>query len=145
MSSDEEDEGAPFVRYRVVKKTWRHVRVTKLLRLLDALHRRWRKKGRAKRGSRPRVRFLDEDLHSTRTAVSRLPKNAYDEHWLSTLKTHRREELAVDKDHDFTIDISVNEYVPILFCVVLCLTNIITTSSAAKKYMPVALDGFTYV
>ncbi len=116
MSSDEEEDGAPFVRYRVIKKTWRDSRVTALLRLLDALHRRWRKKGQAKRGSRPRVRFLDDDgSDSTRPAVPQLPQNTYDAHWLSTLKSYTLQELAVEsKDHDFSLDNLVKEYVIIV-------------------------------
>ena len=60
MSSDEEDEGAPFIRYRVLKKTWRSEAVTTFLRALDALHRRYRKTGGSgsKRGSPPRLRCL---------------------------------------------------------------------------------------
>ena len=114
MSSDEEDVGAPVVRYRVFVRPWRHSRVTAFLRILDALHRRWRKKAGtgSKRGSPPRLRFLCKDVSRTR-AVANLPCNAYDDAWLATLSTVKKDDLrAQEKEYDFTHDGTVTEYVP---------------------------------
>ncbi|KAI0713030.1 hypothetical protein C8T65DRAFT_574203 [Cerioporus squamosus] len=112
MSSDEEEEGAPLRRYRVFVKPWRSKVVTEFLRILDALHRRYRQKAGAgtKRGSPPRLRYLCLD-ESTSKAVEKLPINAYDETWYATLKGLRKDDIAAKAPYDFTIDQSVIEWV----------------------------------
>ncbi|KAI0762494.1 hypothetical protein C8Q74DRAFT_1174340, partial [Fomes fomentarius] len=102
MSSDEEDNTAAFVRYRIFKKPWRHVRVTQCLRLLDALHRMWRaESGQAsKRGSTQRCRF-----DGSNPPKPRLPKNAYDDAWLAARTPVELDKLkpnnaAYDFSHD---------------------------------------------
>ncbi|RPD56981.1 hypothetical protein L226DRAFT_449457, partial [Lentinus tigrinus ALCF2SS1-7] len=109
MSSDEEEEDAPFVRYRVLVKPWRSEAVTKFLRALDALHRRYRKTGGSgsKRGSRPRLRYVYSEK-STSKEVRRLPINAYSEDWYREQKGLRRDEIAArPTPYNFDLDASV--------------------------------------
>ena len=110
MSSDEEEEGAPFRRYRVFVKPWRSSSVTQLLRILDALHRRYRQRAGAgtKRGSPPRLRYLC--VHkSTSKAVEKLPINAYDGTWYNSLKGLKKDDIAPKDPYDFTVDQNVIE------------------------------------
>ena len=110
MSSDEEDEGAPLRRFRVFVKAWRSESVTKFLRILDALHRRYRQRAGAgtKRGSPPRLRYLC--VHqSISKAVERLPINAYDETWYANLKGLKKDDIAAKDPYDFSVDQSVIE------------------------------------
>ena len=114
MSSDEEDEGTPFVRYRVLKKPWRSEAVTTFLRTLDALHRRYRKTGGSgsKRGSPPRLRYLGTE-ESTTKEVSRLPINAYAPDWYAKQKGLRKDDIdARPSPYDFTINVTVLQCVP---------------------------------
>ncbi|RPD73846.1 hypothetical protein L226DRAFT_571764 [Lentinus tigrinus ALCF2SS1-7] len=109
MSSDEEEEGAPFVRYRVLIKPWRSEAVTKFLRALDALHRRYRKTGGSgsKRGSPPRLRCLSTE-ESTSKEVPRLPINAYNERWYSEQKGLKRDDIAArPTPYNFDLDVAV--------------------------------------
>ncbi|RPD67748.1 hypothetical protein L226DRAFT_474467, partial [Lentinus tigrinus ALCF2SS1-7] len=113
MSSDEEEEGAPFVRYRVLIKPWRSEAVTKFLRALDALHRRYRKTGGSgsKRGSPPRLRCLSTE-ESTSKEVPRLPINAYNERWYSEQKGLKRDDIAArPTPYNFDLDVAVIQYV----------------------------------
>ena len=116
MSSDEEDTGAPFPRYRVLTKPWRSEVVTTFLRTLDALHRRYRKMGGSgsKRGSPPRLRYLVAD-ESTSKEVARLPINAYAEEWYKKQTGLRRDDIAArPTPYNFDVDPAVTEYVPFI-------------------------------
>lgn len=114
MSSDEEDEGAAFACYRIFVKPWRSDHVTTFLRALDALHRRFRKRGESgsKRGSPPRLRYLSNQVSSSK-AVPKLPINAYDDDWYRNKTGLEKDDLAVrPTPYDFDIHQSVIMYVP---------------------------------
>ncbi|KAI0682106.1 hypothetical protein C8T65DRAFT_597539 [Cerioporus squamosus] len=111
MSSDEEEENAPFRRYRVYDVIWRSDAVTKMLRALDALHRRWRRKS-SKRGAQPRMRYLvDEVAQKPTRAVRRLPRNAYTPTWYNELKSFEKDNLnARPTDFDFRVPEEIKTY-----------------------------------
>ena len=112
MLTDEEDEDSAFVRYRVFKKAWRHARVTKFLRILDALHRMWRaESGQADpRGSTQRRRYLCDEEDGNRPPKPRLPKNAYDSMWLASRTQVERDKLKPrDDEYDFSHDDSIKK------------------------------------
>ncbi|RPD60434.1 hypothetical protein L227DRAFT_502152, partial [Lentinus tigrinus ALCF2SS1-6] len=129
MSSDEEEEDAPFVRYRIMVKPWRSEAVTKFLRALDALHRRYRKTGGSgsKRGSPPRLRYVSVE-ESTSKEVPRLPINAYSERWYTEQKGLKLDEIAArPTPYNFDLDESVIQYV---------LRSISTSLSTMKTNSP---------
>ncbi|KAI0695272.1 hypothetical protein C8T65DRAFT_584444 [Cerioporus squamosus] len=146
MSSDEEDEGAPFVRYRVLVKPWRSKVVTAFLRALDALHRRYRKRGDSgsKRGSPPRLRYLC-DRESTSMAVPKLPINAYDDVWYEKQTGLKKDDLAArPTPYNFDIDESVIQYVPWHIPSASCMTNCYHCRAIAE-FGAVKIDGLTFV
>lgn len=113
MSSDEEDNTAAFVRYRIFKKPWRHARVTEFLRLLDALHRMWRaESGQAsKRGSTQRRRFVCGEEDGSNPPKPRLPKNAYDDAWLAARTPVELDKLKPNNTaYDFSHDEGIKTY-----------------------------------
>ncbi|KAI0689976.1 hypothetical protein C8T65DRAFT_588268, partial [Cerioporus squamosus] len=113
MSSDEEDTAAPFKRFRILVKPWRHARVTTFLRTLDALYRLWRATSSQaeKRGSQPRLRYIS-DKRSTSHAVSRLPANAYDDVWYGEQSSVEQDNLrAREEPYDFGHDPAIVKYV----------------------------------
>lgn len=110
MSSDEEDSGSAYRRYRVARKPWRHPQVTAFLRVLDAMHRRWRSRAGqgSLRGAPPRLRFESTDVSTESRPVPGLPRNAYDPDWLNSLTTVQREDLHIDEQlYDFSHHVEV--------------------------------------
>ena len=86
MSSDEEQVVGQYTQYHVIEPVWRSERVKVWLQIFDALHARARRAGvyGDQRGSGPHVR-----IHGLKTSMSGkfvpgLPRNAYDDAWLST-------------------------------------------------------------
>ncbi|KAH9858480.1 hypothetical protein C2E23DRAFT_718089 [Lenzites betulinus] len=107
MSSDEEDTEGPFTRYAAFRKPWRHASVTRIMRILDALHRRSRSRSGqgSQRGRGPRVRYMSSQVSPEKRVVRRLPRNAYDPDWLRTRTAVQLEELDIEETpYDFTID-----------------------------------------
>ncbi|PIL34331.1 hypothetical protein GSI_03106 [Ganoderma sinense ZZ0214-1] len=105
MSSDEEDDSSVVVKkYGVLKKAWRSDVLVKLLRILDALHRRHRKEGQGSRqGQLPRTRYLTDKGDDTRRPCAGLPRSAYNVTWLATLTPIQLEDLRIDeREHDMT-------------------------------------------
>ena len=103
MSSDEEDVSSVVVKkYKVLTKAWRSAELTKLFRILDALHRRHRKEGQGPRqGQLPRTRYLTDKEDNTRRPSLGLPRNAYNATWLATLTPITLEDLHIDeREHD---------------------------------------------
>lgn len=111
MSSDEEEYvGGVLQHYRVSSLPWRYKLVTVLLRLLDALYRRYRSKiGQGSlHGARPHLRYLTDVISSNTRGVPGLPRNAYDPEWLDGLRPLQRQDLQVqDTVVDFAVDRSV--------------------------------------
>ncbi|KAJ8453541.1 hypothetical protein ONZ51_g13538 [Trametes cubensis] len=108
MSSDEgEYVNGILHHYRIFLKLWRHPQLVRLLRILDALYRRFRSsegQGEA-RGNRPHLRYLSQDESANTLAVPGLPQNAYEPAWLAALRPLPRQDLQVDEnDLDFSID-----------------------------------------
>ena len=66
-----------------------------------------------KRGSPPRLRYLNVEV-STSKAVAKLPINAYDEAWYGKLRGLKKDDIAAKDPYDFTVDQSVIEYVSAL-------------------------------
>ncbi len=118
--------------------------MTEFLRVLDALHRRYRQRAGTglKRGSPPRLRYLCLD-ESTSEAVANLPINAYDGTWYGSLKGLKKDECGAKAPYDFTIDQSVIECVASshLHRVLIASRH----SSAIADFRPVQLEGLTYV
>lgn len=112
MSSDE-GEGAPGFKkeYGVHKLPWRAESVTRNLRTLDALRRRFGgDEGQGEqRGAKVRPRFLTS-TESTRTrGVPRLPRTAYNPEWLQSRNALQRQDLQMrDVDYDFSYDADVD-------------------------------------
>ncbi|KAI9063133.1 hypothetical protein FKP32DRAFT_1572235 [Trametes sanguinea] len=106
MSSDEgEFVGGVLHHYRISSKPWRSARITGLMRLLDALYRRYRsEEGQGSlQGARPHLRYLSEDVSSTRP-VPQLSRDAYDPTWLLGLRPLVRQDLRVqDSPYDFSV------------------------------------------
>ncbi len=123
MSSDEEDEDAPFRRYGVPDVDWRSDPLTKVLRTLDALHRRWRKKS-SKRGAQPRMRYLaNVAARDSTRAVRRLPQNAYTQSWYEELRSFEKDDLNVrPTDFDFEIPQEIKKYA-LLECTLLTVCS----------------------
>ena len=114
MSSDEEDCSDPArTRLKILKKRWRSSSVTSLMRIADALHRRWRStQGDGPlRGAQPLDRYLSDEFSASGgpvavlpRPVAGLPRNAYEDRWLTSLSTVRQSEInAIDVALDFTI------------------------------------------
>ncbi|KAH9856335.1 hypothetical protein C2E23DRAFT_722276, partial [Lenzites betulinus] len=102
MSSDEEDKDSPYTRYRILRKPWRAPAVTTFLRVLDALHRRWRSRhGQGnQRGAPPRLRYMGTDVSNLSRPVRGLPINFYDANWLAARTDVQRADLQpVDTPH----------------------------------------------
>ncbi|RDX40372.1 hypothetical protein OH76DRAFT_1366335 [Lentinus brumalis] len=116
MSSDEEDDDAPFRRFRAYDVPWRSEAVTKMLRALDALHRRWRRKS-SKRGAQPRMRYLANEPTATPTpAVPRLPSNAYKRPWYDDIPSFERDDLnARPTEFDFQVPQAIKTYALLLY------------------------------
>ncbi|KAI9059823.1 hypothetical protein FKP32DRAFT_1613968 [Trametes sanguinea] len=107
MSSDEgEYENNILQRYRIHNMPWRDPRVTSLMRLLDALRRRYRsEQGQGDlRGSKCRLRCLS-DAQSERTrAVPGLPRDAYEANWLQEQHALAVRDLEIqDGLYDFSV------------------------------------------
>ncbi|KAI0363204.1 hypothetical protein BV20DRAFT_958765 [Pilatotrama ljubarskyi] len=106
MSSDEEDTGAPYTRYRIRRRVWRSTAATLFLRILDALHRRRRSRSGqgSRRGAPPRLRYASTDVSSESAPVRGLPRSAYDAAWLASRSALQLEELCIDEDHDYNFN-----------------------------------------
>ena len=104
MSSDEEDEGSPIRRFRILTKKGRSEELTELLRLLDALCRHRRDQYESM-GAQVHLRFLSKKVSSHAFLIKRLPRNAYESTWLEGLPNIQREELeVVQKEYDFSVN-----------------------------------------
>ncbi|KAI9059345.1 hypothetical protein FKP32DRAFT_1579936 [Trametes sanguinea] len=110
MSSDEEDIGAPYLRYRILRKPWRSEAVTSFLRVLDALHR-WRRSRAAQgsiRGAPPRLRFMSTNVSENSRPVPGLPRNAYDDAWFNSRTAIQLEDLRANATaYNFTHHITI--------------------------------------
>ena len=107
MSSDEEDFTNPGFRlFRVLRQRWRATEVTTMLRVLDAVHHRWRSPtGQGpQRGAPPHFRFLSDVDSDPCRPIPGLPRNAYNASWLTNETTAMvREDLNVqDTVYDFS-------------------------------------------
>jgi hypothetical protein len=124
-------------RYVIVQEAWRSDELIKWLRLIDLLAcgEKWDGRNVARRGN---VRHLR--VHSTCSkegvAVSGLPENCYNPHWLGSLKDYQRRSLNVQPAIDMTF--SEEE----LSCVVLflrpecCSYTMSCFSRRAAQYIP---------
>jgi hypothetical protein len=100
LSDDESDHknGTNLGRscYVTVKEAWHLDELIKWLRLIDLLARseKWDGRNVAKRGNVQRL-----CVHSTHSkegvAVSGLPENCYNPHWLDSLKDYERQSLNI--------------------------------------------------
>lgn len=111
MSSDESDHENGLAQYRILVKPWRNISLGPWLRVFDALHRRsrFRPVDRATRGARPHMRMVSSKVDDAHPAVTKLPRNAYSEIWLSTLVEYDLERLDVNEtSYDFSHSASVN-------------------------------------
>lgn len=127
MSSDEEDFSMPGCQlYRVFRKAWRAPVVTHFLRVLDALHRRWRSlNGQGElRGAQPHLWFLtDDEAAEHRRAKPGLPENAYNPAWLASLPSTLLVNLDMEHTvYDFTHDHRIELYVVLDINHTYCLT-----------------------
>ena len=86
MSSDESDMESGDVVYLIKHCPWRNPFLAPWLRVFDSihLHNRGGEQGRSDRGARPRKRN-PSGLVSDRLAPKGLPRDAYNEVWLSRL------------------------------------------------------------
>jgi hypothetical protein len=84
MSSDEEENVADGVQYRIQAPRWRSMTVTPWLRVFDGLHvyNRLQKNSKDMRGAWPRRRLPTTVQSASRGFVSGLPINAYRTRWL---------------------------------------------------------------
>ena len=98
MSSDESDHesGRGPATYAIVNKDWRSSGVMELLRLLNALHLRWRYQNNwnPTLGAWPHLRLLSRKS-STRAAVKGLPNNVYSPKFLASLTQEAFDELCL--------------------------------------------------
>lgn len=89
MSSDEEETipGSDVHQYRIYVPRWRSDVVTAWLRIFDHLYNRARLAGAFghQRGAWPRARVMADTSSSSPHFVPRLPRNAYNDTWFSTL------------------------------------------------------------
>ena len=101
MSSDDSDHesGGGAATYAIINKDWRSGAVTELLRLLDALHLRWRygNNWNATSGAWPHLRLLSRKS-STLAAVKGLPDNFYSPKFLASLTQEAFDELCLIKE-----------------------------------------------
>ena len=98
MSSDESDHesGGGAATYAIVNKDWRSSGVMELMRLLDALHLRFRYRNNwnATSGAWPHLRLLSRKS-STQAAVKGLPNNFYSPKFLASLTQEALDELCL--------------------------------------------------
>ncbi|KAG1850862.1 hypothetical protein DFJ58DRAFT_656496, partial [Suillus subalutaceus] len=104
MSSDElaHEDGRP--QFRVLRKPWRNVALTRWLHIIDAMycHNKYSPASRSVRGNPFCVQFESTRVGGGR-AVPRLPKNTYDPRWLEGLDSKDKEILgAVEDEYDFS-------------------------------------------
>ncbi|EIW59185.1 uncharacterized protein TRAVEDRAFT_122814 [Trametes versicolor FP-101664 SS1] len=111
MSSDEEEySGTILLHYRISSCPWRETRVTSIMRLLDALERRYRSDlGQGDlRGAKTRLRCLSEKVSKRTRGVPGLPRDAYDAAWLEGLRPLERRDLEVKEGvYDFSVPANI--------------------------------------
>ncbi|KAI0054700.1 hypothetical protein BV25DRAFT_1816684 [Artomyces pyxidatus] len=113
MSSDETDY-EQHGQYRMLKKTWRSLKLTNWLHGWDQLHRSYRTGvvGPVTRGNQPRWRFISNKVDDTRAPVTRLPRDAYSADWVAHLDDFTKNSIqAEDKDFGFIHGEAVEAYV----------------------------------
>lgn len=105
MSGDESDcpgerRTREHRRFFVVSPAWRSPEVVSWLRVIDGayLDSRFSGDGRASRGNWVRSRVRSSRVDHSRPPVVGLPKNFYDEEWLSRLSQEEREALEVQEE-----------------------------------------------
>ena len=105
--------------------------MTAFLRVLDALHRRWRSEdGQGSlRGAQPHFRYLTDEESTARRAVPGLPRNAYNATWLQDLGRVALADLNVQETiYDFSHTAHIETYVflldPRTHVLILCCASI---------------------
>jgi hypothetical protein len=120
MSSDDSDGESNERQCQIRVKPWRSVAVTVWLRTFDAIYR-YGRHGPAcpskSRGNQVHRRFESNVKDGSRPAVCRLPRNAYDEGWLTRLNPYDLDAIdPVEELYDFThtADIQLLVYAVVL-------------------------------
>ena len=105
MSGDESDhpeerQTREHRRFLVVNPAWRSSEVVPWLQVIDDayLDSRFSENGRASRGNWVRNRVRSSRVDHSRPPVIGLPKNFYDEDWLSRLSKKEQEALEMEEE-----------------------------------------------
>lgn len=111
MSSDEEEySGTILLHYKIARCPWRDDRATAIMRLLDALDRRYRSElGQGDlRGAKSRLRCLSELVSERTRGVPGLPRDAYDAAWLNTQRALQLRDLEIKEGtYDFSVPANI--------------------------------------
>lgn len=121
MSDDESDHGGEGGalqgrRYKIAKVQWRSPEATKWLRTMDFIYAGT--KINEDRTSRPGNQFrqrYSSTLERVGCPIIGLPRNFYNEMWLSTLNPKERDELRMQPEVDLSFSVEERRYVAFLF------------------------------